>query len=267
MKHRIIPDPELKKKLDSLYLSINVPEFIDSDPVKFPHRYKKNRDREIAAFLASAIAWGNRTMILKSAEKIFSFLGDEPHKYIMEGKFQNLKASIRACKAGNAGANGEKRGKSIHRTFFETDLLYYFKGLRECYLNFGSLEKLFSSVPDLWEGISLFRTIMAKGNNKVYSRHISNPEAGSACKRLHLAFRWLVREGPVDLGIWKSISPSSLYIPLDVHVGRAARTLGLLDKDRNANDKKAVIRLTERLREFCPEDPVKYDYSLFGWHF
>jgi len=258
MRRRIIPDPDLKKKLDDLYLLVNVPEFLDRDPLKFPHKFKKNKDREIAAFLVSAIAWGNRNMILKSAEKIFGFLGNEPYKYIMEGSFHNVKTSIRV--------NGSKRGKSIHRTFFETDLLYFLKGLRECYRNFGSLEKLFSSVPDLWEGIKLFRTTMAKGNGKAYSKHISNPDSGSACKRLHLALRWLVRKGPVDLGVWKSISPSSLYIPLDVHVGRAARALGLLDKDRKANDKKAVILLTERLREFCPEDPIKYDFSLFGWH-
>jgi uncharacterized protein (TIGR02757 family) len=105
---------------------------------------------------------------------------------------------------------------------------------------------------------------MAGGNKGLYSKHISNPAAGSACKRLHLALRWLVRrEGPVDLGLWKSISPSSLFIPLDVHVGRTARHLGLLQ--RKANDKKAVISLTEKLRAFCPDDPVKYDFALFGY--
>jgi len=135
-----------------------------------------------------------------------------------------------------------------------------------------SLEALFAATGDIWEGISFFRETMARGNGAahrakakpVYSRHIANPAANSACKRINLALRWLVRrEGPVDMGLWKSISPSELFIPLDVHVGRTARLLGLLE--RKSNDKKAVISLTEKLREFCPEDPVKYDLALFGY--
>ena len=112
---------------------------------------------------------------------------------------------------------------------------------------------------------------MARGNGgpakqAVYTKHIANPDANSACKRLNLALRWLVRrEGPVDLGLWKKLSPSSLFIPLDLHVGRAARQLGLLEEGRKTNDKKAVITLTEKLKEFCPDDPVKYDLALFGY--
>jgi len=131
-------------------------------------------------------------------------------------------------------------------------------------VQYGSLEALFASAPDVWEGIRLFRETMARANS-CYSKHIADPASNSACKRLHLALRWLVRrEGPVDLGLWKSISPSSLFIPLDLHVGRNARYLGLLDAGRKANDRKAVILLTEKLREFCPQDPVRYDFALFG---
>jgi len=152
---------------------------------------------------------------------------------------------------------------SIHRTFFEGDLRYFCRGFRACYAKYGSLGALFASAGDVWEGIGLFRETMASGNGGLYSKHIANPAANSACKRLNLALRWLVRrEGPVDMGLWKSISPASLFIPLDLHVGRTARLIGLLN--RKANDKKAVISLTERLREFCPEDPVKYDFALFG---
>jgi uncharacterized protein (TIGR02757 family) len=108
---------------------------------------------------------------------------------------------------------------------------------------------------------------MAAANGGCYTKHIANPgradaATGSACKRINLALRWLVRKGPVDLGLWKSISPSSLYIPLDVHVARSARRLGLLK--RKSNDKKAVIELSHKLREQCPDDPVKYDFVLFG---
>ena len=247
----------LKQKLDRLYRENNRPEFIANDPVQFPHRYKTRPDREIAAFLAATIAWGRRELILKSAERMFSLLGKSPHAYVMKGDY------------GNLGS------RCVHRTFFERDLLYFCKGLKTCYAQYGSLEKLFASASDVWEGITLFRETMAQGNvlpgnglacgEAAYSKHIANPASNSACKRLHLALRWLVRqEGPIDLGLWKAISPSSLFIPLDLHVGRNARMLGLLDPGRKANDKKAVISLTGALREMCPEDPVKYDLALFG---
>ena len=172
-------------------------------------------------------------------------MGRSPYAFVMEGNYRKLKDGC------------------IHRTFFERDLRYFCKGLRACYRRYGSLEALFASAADVWEGIGLFRETMAQGAE--YSKHIANPASNSACKRLHLALRWLVRqEGPVDLGLWKTISPAALYIPLDLHVGRAARHLGLLSDGRRANDKKAVVSLTERLREFCPEDPVKYDFALFG---
>jgi len=155
---------------------------------------------------------------------------------------------------------------NVHRTFFEDDLKYFCKGLEHCYAKYGNLEKLFAPAANVWEGFALFREEMASANSARYSKHISNPgkedKGGSACKRLNLALRWLVRGGPVDLGLWKSIKPAALYIPLDVHVARTARKLGLLQ--RKSNDKKAVIELTEKLREFDAADPVKYDFALFG---
>jgi uncharacterized protein (TIGR02757 family) len=241
-----------------LYLKANVPQFIPLDPVQFPHRYQNVADQEIAAFLAATIAWGRRDLILKSAERMFALLGASPYAFVMEGDYRILKE---AC---------------VHRTFFQDDLRYFCRGFRECYTRYGSLEALFASAADIWEGIALFRQTMAEANadkrratgssagQAVYSKHIADPASGSACKRLNLALRWLVRrEGPVDLGLWRKISPASLFIPLDVHVGRSARTLGLLDKGRKANDKKAVVSLTEKLRAFCPEDPAKYDLALF----
>jgi len=241
----------LKKRLDSLYNKINTAEFIPHDPVQFPHRYKSGADCEIAAFLAATIAWGRRDLILKSAEKMFAVMGESPYDFVMKGDLKKLK-----------DRNGERR--CIHRTFFESDLLYFCKGFKACYAKYGSLELLFASAADVWEGISLFRETMAGGNSGCYTKHIANPAADSACKRLHLALRWLVRqEGPVDLGLWKKISPSSLFIPLDLHVGRTARFLELLE--RKANDKKSVVSLTGELRRFCPEDPVKYDLALFGY--
>ena len=182
-------------------------------------------------------------------------MGSSPHAYVMEGKYRNIGDGC------------------VYRTFFGKDLRYFCLGLKACYDRFGSLEALFASAGDVWHGITLFRETMAQGNaNKSaakqlsYSKHIANPESGSACKRLHLALRWLVRrEGPVDFGLWKSISPSALYIPLDVHVGRSARHLGFLPEGRKANDGKAVVWLTEKLRELCPDDPIKYDLALFSY--
>ena len=180
-------------------------------------------------------------------------MGPSPYAFIMKGNYRKLKA------------------RCIHRTFFEDDLRYFCRGFRACYTRHGSLEALFASVDDIWKGIALFRETMAQGNpgpsgQPTYTKHIAGPASGSACKRLNLALRWLVRrEGPVDMGLWKSISPASLFIPLDVHVGRSARHLGLLEDNRKSNDKKAVISLTEKLREFCPKDPVKYDLALFAY--
>jgi uncharacterized protein (TIGR02757 family) len=241
-------DSDLKGELDHWYEKICTPDFTALDPVKFPRRYAKREDMEIAAFLSATIAWGRRDLILRSAEKMFAMMGESPYSFVMSGGYKKLKTA------------------NIHRTFFEGDLKYYCRGFERCYAKYGSLENLFALSSDVWEGIALFREEMAKANRNEYSRHIADPGTedtnGSACKKHNLALRWLVREGPVDLGLWKKISPSALYIPLDVHVARTARKLKLIE--RKSNDKKAVIALTEKLREFCPQDPVKYDFALFG---
>ena len=190
---------------------------------------------------------------------MFSLLGPSPYSYVMNDD----RGDYRALKDG-----------SIHRTFFEYDLKYFCRGFKYCYEKYGSPEAVLASALSgasgggnggIWDGIALFREAMARGNGGRFSKHIDNPRSASACKRINLSLRWLVRrEGPVDLGLWKSIEPSALYIPLDLHVGRVARSLGLLDPARKANDRKAVVALTEKLRGFCPEDPVRYDLALFG---
>jgi uncharacterized protein (TIGR02757 family) len=240
----------LKSELERWYHRVNTPDFIPGDPVQFPHRYKKREDIEIIAILAATIAWGRRDLILRSCEKICALLGPRPGAFIM--------------RPGNTDFPGLEEG-CIHRTFFASDLRYFCRGFQACFAKYGNLEAIFSSGADIWDGIRLFREEMAAANGGVYSKHIANPDSSSACKRLNLALRWLVRrEGPVDLGLWKRIDPGSLYIPLDVHVGRTARRLGLLDAQRLSNDRKAVIQLTETLRRFCPDDPLRYDFALFG---
>ena len=245
-------DKAIKKNLELWYKKINKKEFIQHDPVQFPHMFSaslhnRQQNTEIAAFISASIAWGRRDLILRSCNNIFQLLKPDPFTYIMSGDYGNLKKN------------------NIHRTFFESDLLYFCRGLKKCYTQYNTLESLFASVKDVWNGLVLFRETMAGGNKGLYTKHIASALSNSACKRLNLSLRWLVRkQGPVDLGLWNKISPASLFIPLDLHVGRISRQLGLLDKNRMANDKKAVIALTERLRAFCPEDPVKYDLAMFG---
>ena len=240
-------DALLKAELDRWYRKTCTPDFIAQDPVQFPRTFKKREDIEIAAFLSATIAWGRRDLIIRSAQRMFALMEGDPSAFIMSGNYRKLKE------------------RNIHRTFFENDLKYFCLGFKSCFKKYGNMENLFASASTVWEGIALFREEMAGANKGCYSKHIADPgrgEAGAACKRINLALRWLVREGPVDLGIWKNIKPAALFIPLDVHVARTARRLGLLE--RRSNDKKAVITLTENMRKFCPEDPVKYDYALFG---
>jgi uncharacterized protein (TIGR02757 family) len=254
-KLRIIRALELDRHYNEFSGSeSSVRDFIEHDPVQFPLRYAKQRpknqaDVEIAAFLAATIAWGRRDLIIRSARRMFAMMEPAgPEAYVLKHATQ---------KKGK-----HDRGSCIHRTFFERDLEYFCNGFKHCYAKYGTLEKLFASQSNVWQGINLFREEMAEGNNGLYTSHIANPEANSACKRINMALRWLVRKGPVDMGLWKSVKPSSLYIPLDVHVARNARATGLLE--RKSNDKKAVIEITEKLRQFCPEDPVKYDFVLFS---
>ena len=238
----------LKSELELWYKKNCTPDFITEDPLQFPRRYTKREDIEIASFLSAIIAWGRRDLILRSAEKMFALTGQSPFDFVMSGNYNKLK------------------NRNIHRTFFESDLKYFCIGFKHIFSKYGYIENLFVSAPDIWQGIFLFREEMTNANKNLYSKHISNPglenKNGSACKRINLALRWLVREGPVDMNLWKKIKPSSLFIPLDVHVSRTARKLGLLES--LANDKRAVIELTEKLREFDREDPVKYDFALFG---
>ena len=239
----------LKEYLDKETIRINTPAFIESDPVQFPRRYTRLEDVEISAFLTATIAWGNRTMILKSAERMFAKMGESPCDFVMNEGYKTL---------GTA---------NIHRTFFEQDLVYMLRGFRNILLHFGSVKAFLTSKSDLnnaWDITAALRSeIMNANDNKHNSKCFSSNFDKSALKRINLALRWLVRDdGIVDLGVWNFLKPSQLYIPLDVHVGNTARKLGLLQ--RTSNDRKTVEQLTAKLREFCPEDPVKYDFALFG---
>jgi len=239
---------DIKEYLDQHAERINNPSFIENDPVKFPRRYKDLRDIEIVSFLVATIAWGKRTMILRDAERMLAKTGVNPYDYVMSEGYEKLGTS------------------NVHRTFFENDLKYMLRGFRHFYLMYENMDQYMSTITDhtphrLVEALRL-SAMEANGNihnMRCYPKDFKN----TALKRINLAMRWLVRnDGIVDLGVWKSMKPSELFIPLDVHVGNTARKLGLLT--RKNNDWKAVDELTGKLREYNQEDPVLYDFALFG---
>lgn len=222
-------------------------DFIDSDPIQIPHRFSKKEDIEISGFLLSTIAWGNRTMIIKNGNKLMELMENEPHQYILDFTSRDL--------------------AFVHRTFNSQDLDFYLRSLQNLYRN-GGLEQAFSIHPEI-EGmkgrIVNFRTkFLLEEHEKRSEKHISNPLKNSACKRLNMFVRWMVRDAKkgVDFGIWNSIDPSELYLPLDVHTSKNARKIGILG--RKQDDWKALEELMGKLRSFDPKDPVKYDFALFG---
>lgn len=246
-------EEELKELLDSEATRINNVNFIGSDPVQFPRRFTRQEDVEIAALLAATIAWGNRKMICRDAEKMLTLMDNEPFLFMKEEGYEEIPDEL-----------------NIHRTFFGRHLKQYLRGLRRIYKDYGTLDAFSAAVKagedaaPSWKLVEKMQEILRDENSgEDCSRCLPGNLKQTALKRINMALRWLVRDdGIVDMGLWKSIPKSKLYIPLDVHAGNTARELGLLT--RKGNDRKAVEQLTERLREFRPEDPAFYDYALFG---
>ncbi len=243
---------ELKDFLDEKADLYNRPSFIEDDPISIPHLYTRKEDIEISGFLAAAIAWGNRKMILRNSVRMMKILDDSPFEFILNSSDCELDQAIRF----------------VHRTFNKVDFAYFLKALRHIYRNRGGLEKIFethktsdSLQPAIHE---LHKIFFELPHEKRTERHVSDPFKGSAAKKINMYLRWMVRKDNrgVDFGIWKSIEPSILSCPLDVHSGNVARKLGLLK--RKQNDSKSVKELDRVLRSFDREDPVKYDFALFG---
>lgn len=244
---------DIHRLLDTEAARINSPAFIGSDPVQFPRRFDRLPDIEIASLLCAGIAWGNRTMICRDCEKMLALMEGRPHEYVMEGAYEELP------------------DMNIHRTFFAADLRHYLRGLHAIYKRYESLadfaraEGIAASEAPAWKLVEGLNRELAAANGGIgNSRCLPGNLDTTALKRINMALRWLVRDdGIVDLGVWSGVlKPSQLFIPLDVHVGNTARDLELLT--RRSNDRKAVEQLTAKLREFRPEDPVFYDYALFG---
>ena len=243
---------ELKDFLDEKVLQYNTLDFIESDPVQIPHLFSQKEDIEIAGFLSATIAWGNRKMIIKNAHKMMDLMGNAPYDFVMSHSENDL----------------ERLETFVHRTFNGKDFASFIRSLKNIYENHNGLESVYANKQELktmQKSISEFKKTFFEIPHQFRThKHISDPLNNSAAKRINMYLRWMVRQDTkgVDLGIWKSISPASLSCPLDVHSGNVARKLGLLT--RKQNDAKAVAELDLKLREFDANDPVKYDFALFG---
>tara|TARA_R110000868_G_scaffold81968_3_gene231783 strand:+ start:1696 stop:2460 length:765 start_codon:yes stop_codon:yes gene_type:complete len=243
---------ELKDFLDTKVIQYNNPKFIESDPIQIPHKYNKKEDIEIAGFLTATIAWGNRKSIINNANRLMELLDNSPFDFVMNHQVTDL----------------EKLQPFVHRTFNGNDCTQFIKSLQHIYSNYNGLEAIFAKHTEtnsLQNSISNFKSVFFEIEHiQRTQKHISDPLKNSAAKRINMFLRWMVRydNAGVDFGIWKSISPSLLSCPLDVHSGNVARKLGLLK--RKQNDAKALLELDTALRKLDANDPVKYDFALFG---
>ncbi len=244
---------ELKAFLDEKHAQFNQPAYIETDPIQVPHRFSQPENIEIAAFLAATFAWGKRSIIIQSTKRFIQLMDNSPADFVKNATQKDLRAF----------------GFYKHRTFNAIDAVFFVKSLQHIYKNYGGLKKLFENqyqnTGSIKECLAHFRQVFFEiPHPKRTEKHVADVMRGSAAKRLNMMLRWLVRKDDrgVDLGLWSKIPASALYIPLDIHAGNTARKLGILQ--RKQNDWKAVEELTGKLRMLNPEDPVKYDYSLFG---
>ncbi len=243
---------ELKSFLDEKVDLYNNSNFIESDPIQIPHSFSLKEDIEIAGFLSATIAWGNRKMIINNSKKMMDLMGNSPYDFIMSHQEHDL----------------ERLKHFVHRTFNATDFLTFVKSLQHIYTHHGGLEAVFAQnqeTDSMQKSISEFKKIFFETEHlNRTQKHISDPMNNSAAKRINMFLRWMIRNDNrgVDFGIWKTIPTSILSCPLDVHSGNVARKLGLLT--RKQNDGKALAELDAQLRLLDANDPVKYDFALFG---
>ena len=244
---------ELKETLDELWLRYDNPDFIEPDPISIPHSFSSRLDREVSGLLAATIAWGNRKAIVKSGHRMMELLDGRPYEFTMGASEEELRGLE----------------KFVHRTFNGTDLEVFVRAIRHICTTHGSIGEWFQSdyerSGDMRTTLANFRTLFFSTPHPARSeKHLSSIAKGAACKRLNMYLRWMVRRDVhgVDFGYWSRIPASALYLPLDLHSGNIARGLGILT--RRQNDWKAVEEVMRELREADAEDPVKYDYSLFG---
>ena len=238
-------------ELDTLVKTYETKDFLKDDPIRFPHRYKDIKDIEIAGFLASAFAYGNRKIFTNKLEELFSLMENKPLDYVTNSDYENLK-----------GFN--------YRFAKDFDIIEVLKILKNLYLKNGGLGKLFEygwsqnhEIYPMFQVVTdYFYSRVSNSVGQGFYHLIPNPKNNGTMKRMNMLLRWFVRDGEVDLGIWKFIPKSELLIPMDVHVARVSREMGLLT--RKSNDMKAVLELTSNLKKLDKNDPIKYDFAMFG---
>ncbi len=245
----------LQTYLDGLVAHFERAAFIADDPIAIPHAFDDPRDQEVIGLYAALLAWGRRETVLMKLADLCERMEYRPYEYVLG-----------FCESRDAPSLDSFK----HRTFQPEDALWFTKSLSLLLRRHDTVEAIFSShldedAEDIGDAIEGFSRSIAEAIAETPDRlrkHLARPRSGSACKRLCMYLRWMVRPGPVDLGIWRSMHPRQLVLPLDVHSGRQARILGLLQ--RKANDWRSALELTRQCRQFSPEDPARFDYALFG---
>ncbi len=246
---------KLKQFLDEKVKQYNRPNFIENDPISIPHLFTKQQDIEIAGFFAATLAWGQRVTIINNCKKLTGWMDNAPHDFLLNHEESDRKRFV----------------GFVHRTFNDTDLLYFIEFLTRFYRSNSSLETAFGNHLNIND--KTVEKALIGFNRQFFNlpyapqrtqKHVATPARKSACKRLNMFLRWMVRKdnNGVDFGIWKQINPSQLVCPLDTHVHRVAIGLGLLK--RKQADWQAALELTENLRQLDADDPARYDYALFG---
>jgi len=255
-----------KKLLDHLYLKYNTENFIINDPIQFPHRYTKKKDIELAAFISALLAQGRRTAITKNLNLLFNYIGTDVYNYILNFDYNKEKVNLNFF------------SHFAYRTISSDDLTNFLYLISQILKEFKSLEKLllfiqnekkeFTHLELLKDFISYFYNLKLP-NNEIFSPSLkmilANPVKGSACKRLNMFFRWMVRDDKIDFGIYKFIDKSDLIIPLDTHVAKISREIKLIPLSVKNNNMKTALLITQELKKIDNQDPVKYDFALFGY--
>lgn len=244
-------EKELANFLNEKAALYNQPSFIKEDPISVPHSFTKKQDIEIAGFFAAVFAWGNRTTIINKSKELMRLMANSPHDFCLNHSPKELNQLL----------------QFKHRTFNTTDLLYFIDFFKQHYSQYPSLETAFSrhgkTAEEMLTGFHhyFFSLEHVPGRTK---KHIATPERNSSCKRLNMFLRWMVRKDDkgVDFGIWSTISPAELICPIDLHVARVAKRLNIIE--RKQTDWQAALELTGYLRTLDKNDPVKYDFALFG---
>ena len=256
---------DIQKMLDQKVKQYNRIEFIDKDPICIPHLFSKQQDIEIAGFFAAIFAWGNRTTIINKSKELLQRMDNAPFEFCMQHQEKDLNKLL----------------GFVHRTFNDTDLLYCIEFFKYHYGKHESLETAFfvdvlhnidqknkqkNELDAVEKALTHFQAYFFSLEEVPVrtKKHISSPLSGSTCKRLNMFLRWMIRKDKqgVDFGIWKKITPASLIIPIDVHVARVSRALGIIE--RKQTDWQTAIELTNYCRTLDPKDPVKYDFALFS---